>query len=319
MAKRSYSNEFKASAVERVGEVADSASSRWQAVRIVADEIGVPARTVVSWLDAAKVDEPASRSSRTQGRPVGSDGAVTRERVIKIAQETIAEMGMSASVREIAERCGLTGNALYHYFPTKADLVEAITTRNYDEFFGHLEAAVTSGDSLADDLLAMIDALEDFIEQRPWFPLVLVRTLPGVFRRNSPMPRAAAHLIDVLTDRAIVRGEMQPSDRRRLEGLVNVALMGLSLNGPAARAAAYDGVRWAIEQLRLNSVSAPSSVGRTATSTASRPAVAQTGVSKKRASKSSASKTDVSKTDVPRTTAPKTTASTTTRSKSADG
>ena len=50
--------------------------------------------------------------------------------MIQVAQETIAELGMSASVRAIAERCGLTGNALSHYFPSKADLVAAVTERN---------------------------------------------------------------------------------------------------------------------------------------------------------------------------------------------
>jgi AcrR family transcriptional regulator len=191
---------------------------------------------------------------------------VTRERVIRVAQETIAEMGMSASIREIAERCGFTGNALYHYFPTKADLVEAIMTRNYEEFFGHLEVGARRGDCLVEDLLGVVDALEEFIGDRPWFPLVLVRTIPGVFRHNSPMPPAAIGLIDVLTDRAVQRGELLPSERSRLEGLVAVILMGLTLNGPNVRAAAYEGVRWTIEQLRN-----PSFATRTAERAAKRP------------------------------------------------
>ncbi|MFV0307504.1 MAG: TetR/AcrR family transcriptional regulator, partial [Desertimonas sp.] len=163
---------------------------------------------------------------------------------------TIAEMGMSASIREIARRCGLTGNALYHYFPTKAELVDAITTRNYEEFFGHLEVGARRGDTLADDLLGVVDALEEFIEERPWFPLVLVRTIPGVFRRSPPMPPAATRLADLLADRAMGRGEMRSNDREHLEGLVAVLLMGLTLSGPSVRVAAYDGVRWTIEQLR---------------------------------------------------------------------
>jgi AcrR family transcriptional regulator len=246
--KRTYSAEFRAAAVAQVEAALPTASSTWEAVRVVAKRVDVPPRTLVTWLDGPRESDPPAPQRRPPGRPVGSLGTATRALVLQVAQETIAELGMSASVREIAERCGLSGNALYHYFPTKADLVAAVTERNYDEFFGHLEAAATAGTSLADDLTRVVSALETFLAERPWFPLVLARTLPGVFRRRAPMPAAATRLVDVITARAIERGELRPGERDRLEGLVAVILMGLTLSGPAVRAVSFDSVRWMLEQ-----------------------------------------------------------------------
>jgi AcrR family transcriptional regulator len=246
--KRTYAPEFRATVVAQVEAALPAAASTWEAVRLVAARTGVPARTLVTWLDGPPAQRPTAVRRRPPGRPAGSLGAETRTRVLQVAQETIAELGTSASVREIAERCGLSGNALYHYFPTKADLVAAVTERNYEQFFGHLEAAARSGTSLADDLTRVVSALEAFLAERPWFPLVLARSLPGVFRRRAPLPAAATRLVDVIMERALERGELRAGERDRLEGLVAVILMGLTLSGPAVRDVSFESVRWMLEQ-----------------------------------------------------------------------
>ena len=61
----------------------------------------------------------------------------TRSRVQKIALELFAEQGYEkTSLREIAERLGVTKAALYYHFKSKEDIVHSFT----DDYFAELDA-----------------------------------------------------------------------------------------------------------------------------------------------------------------------------------
>ena len=63
----------------------------------------------------------------------------TRSRVQKVALELFAEQGYEkTSLREIAERLGVTKAALYYHFKSKEDIVHSFT----DDYFAHLDALV---------------------------------------------------------------------------------------------------------------------------------------------------------------------------------
>jgi AcrR family transcriptional regulator len=50
-----------------------------------------------------------------------------RDRILVAARELMAEHGASAtSMRQLASRCGLNVATLYHYFPSKAELLRAV-------------------------------------------------------------------------------------------------------------------------------------------------------------------------------------------------
>lgn len=54
----------------------------------------------------------------------------TRERVLDAALDLFVDQGFDAtSIREIAERVGVTKAALYYYFPSKADMLMALHAR----------------------------------------------------------------------------------------------------------------------------------------------------------------------------------------------
>lgn len=56
--------------------------------------------------------------------------ALRREQIIEAAQGAFAELGYAgASTKDIARRSGLTEGLLYHYFPSKAELLRAVVTR----------------------------------------------------------------------------------------------------------------------------------------------------------------------------------------------
>ena len=63
----------------------------------------------------------------------------TRSRVQKVALELFAEQGYEkTSLREIAERLGVTKAALYYHFKSKEDIVHSVT----DDYFSELDALV---------------------------------------------------------------------------------------------------------------------------------------------------------------------------------
>ena len=61
----------------------------------------------------------------------------TRERIQQVALELFAEQGYErTSLREIAERLGVTKAALYYHFKSKEDIVRSFT----EDYFTRLDA-----------------------------------------------------------------------------------------------------------------------------------------------------------------------------------
>src|ERR1700755_685582 len=66
----------------------------------------------------------------------------TRSRVQKVALELFAEQGYEkTSLREIAERLGVTKAALYYHFRTKEDIVRSL----FDDLLEHIDTLVAWG------------------------------------------------------------------------------------------------------------------------------------------------------------------------------
>jgi AcrR family transcriptional regulator len=66
----------------------------------------------------------------------------TRERIQQIALELFAEQGYErTSLREIAERLGVTKAALYYHFKSKEDIVRSFT----EDYFARIDAIISWG------------------------------------------------------------------------------------------------------------------------------------------------------------------------------
>ncbi len=77
-------------------------------------------------------DEPAHSGRRSD----------TRARIQQVALELFAEQGYErTSLREIAERLGVTKAALYYHFKSKEDIVRSFT----EDHFGRLDALIAWG------------------------------------------------------------------------------------------------------------------------------------------------------------------------------
>lgn len=86
---------------------------------------------------------------RTRDRPLRRDAKANRERILEAARSAFAELGIEASVEEIASRAGVGIGTLYRRFPTKDALIDII----FEEHLDHLAAA-------AQQALAATDAWE---------------------------------------------------------------------------------------------------------------------------------------------------------------
>jgi AcrR family transcriptional regulator len=101
-------------------------------------------------------------------RPEPAEGASTRARIQQVALELFSERGYEAtSLREIAERLGVTKAALYYHFRTKDEIVQ----------------------SLFEDQLAELDALIAWAEGQP----PTVETRREFIRRYSDLLQRRRH------------------------------------------------------------------------------------------------------------------------------
>jgi AcrR family transcriptional regulator len=61
-----------------------------------------------------------------RGRPLRSDAARNRERLLETAAELFADQGLQASVDDVARRAGVGMGTLYRHFPTKEALISEL-------------------------------------------------------------------------------------------------------------------------------------------------------------------------------------------------
>jgi len=85
---------------------------------------------------------PVALEPRRLGRPAGSDSGETRRRIMDAAARLVAERGYpDATLKDIALAAGVTGAALYRYFPSKVELVAATVRQSTEAIIPRLSAA----------------------------------------------------------------------------------------------------------------------------------------------------------------------------------
>jgi AcrR family transcriptional regulator len=107
-------------------------------------------------------------------RPLRSDAQRNRARILDAAEQVFTEGGAAASTEEVARRAGVAIGTVFRHFPTKNDLVAAITERR-----------------LA-GLVEQIDALDDAPDRGT--------ALFGFFARMVEQAAAKKHVVDLLGD-----------------------------------------------------------------------------------------------------------------------
>jgi AcrR family transcriptional regulator len=110
----------------------------------------------------------ATMTSSQLGRPVGADGEQTRKRIIAAAMRCVARDGYAATtIRQIAAAADMTSAALYNYFPTKADLIQAAIAARADIALPRLRQAAQRPGTAADRLEAVLDESGQLMREFP--------------------------------------------------------------------------------------------------------------------------------------------------------
>lgn len=118
------------------------------------------------------------------GRPADADSADTRARIVMHAQELFGAEGFEATTnKRIADLAGVSSAALYHYFPSKADIYVAVCDSIVESFDRTFERVCASSPHLADRLRAVVQSnLEMGRSSRA--VLGFVASLPMVVRKH---------------------------------------------------------------------------------------------------------------------------------------
>jgi AcrR family transcriptional regulator len=157
--------------------------------------------------------------------------------------------------RAIAEGCGLTGAAIYHYFPSKAELYAAVYEMVFDRVFAELERAVACRHTLVEQYAALLEATDRMNRDDPTAPAFVVGVAgdaqrhPELTELIRPLQRRNNLFFRRLVAAAAERGELNPDvEVRAVEDLLNAVVSGLArlsaITGDARRhAAAVDALQ----------------------------------------------------------------------------
>ena len=100
---------------------------------------------------------------RRPGRPTGSTGDQTRARVLAAAVETFAQQGLAGtSMRDVSRRARIRVSSLYHYFPSKEALFEAVQERAQTQIRDIMLTVVGQGSDMREMAREAIGRLFDF-------------------------------------------------------------------------------------------------------------------------------------------------------------
>jgi TetR/AcrR family transcriptional regulator len=149
----------------------------------------------------------AAKAKRRAGRPPKSsvdDGSV-RKRMLEVATALFSKKGYAAvSIREIADRSGVTLSSLYHHFGDKRGLYLQVYLMEFGKSSARLEAAIGVGGTPAERLFSFTSELCRVLsEPGPLFKLVARHWLDGdadVVRQlaQATVPEQYKHVRDVI-------------------------------------------------------------------------------------------------------------------------
>ncbi len=187
---------------------------------------------------------------RPRGRPRDQDSAETRARILRAAMQLFAQHGYEGTTnRAIADACGLTGAAIYHYFDSKAELYAAVYEAVFDRVFAELDQAVACQTTLVAQYAALLEATDRLNREDPTAPAFVVGVAGDAQRHPEltdllkPLRRRNNSFFRRLVAAAAARGELSPDvDVRAVEDLLNAVVSGLArlsaVTGDAKRHAA---------------------------------------------------------------------------------
>src|ERR1700722_371983 len=153
-------------------------------------------------------------AGRGRGRPVGSDSAETRARILRAAREVIAERGYeAANFQAIASRAGLSRPTMHYYFRTREQMYDCLITEAYSIVCDCIAQAKRE-DTLLKQLATCVPARDrSGFADRSMLRFVITARLefhrsPSLRDSPGPVVSAVQGFYASMVDDAIARGEI---------------------------------------------------------------------------------------------------------------
>jgi AcrR family transcriptional regulator len=152
-------------------------------------------------------------------RPLRSDAARNRERVIAAAVEIFAERGLEATMPEVAARAGVGKATVYRSFPTREQLVASIVIERLAWYREQAEAAADLPDAWAAFTTLMFAAAEKQSRDRALAAcLAATNDHPDVVQARHESSDAIAVIMRRAQAQGAMRSDATPEDVRLLFG-----------------------------------------------------------------------------------------------------
>ncbi len=158
--------------------------------------------------------------------------AATRAKLITAARERFARDGFDAThTNDILADAGVSRGAMYHHFPSKRDLFEAVFVAVSEEAIDHAVSEGVSGESPLDALLAASLAWLDVARRREVAAILLDQgpQVLGWKRARDLEAEASLGLMKRGLQRAARAGELQVPSIDLAARLLNAALAEAAL------------------------------------------------------------------------------------------
>jgi AcrR family transcriptional regulator len=95
-------------------------------------------------------------------RTQAADYEQRREAILDKAARLFARGGFDgSSVADLAEACNTSKSLIYHYYPSKEDILYAVMSSHIDQLVADVDAVLTRGGSATEQLDALIHAFMD--------------------------------------------------------------------------------------------------------------------------------------------------------------
>jgi AcrR family transcriptional regulator len=96
-------------------------------------------------------------------------GEIARTHILDAAEQVLAEKGLGATVKEIAERADYSAGAIYGFFDSKDEIVARVFERHEAAFLDAMGAAAAAQVSARERLHRLFDAQIDYFKTHPNF------------------------------------------------------------------------------------------------------------------------------------------------------
>ena len=95
------------------------------------------------------------------------DPTSTRDRLLEAAAQVFLEQGSGASMDQVRQAAGVSNGSLYHHFPTKAQLADALYVQTLHDFHAALLSPIARGGSAEAGVKGLVRAQVNWVLRNP--------------------------------------------------------------------------------------------------------------------------------------------------------